>query len=123
MANPRSCVAVNVRLNSAFDVPARLEALGLLGGLSREALHAQVAAGLQVVLHLRRSAWGGLRQAFLAFVPALLFGAGLLAMLLGLPIAPLLLSFGLLQLALTSAYWCYGVARLNELNRAEHETF
>lgn len=65
-----------------------------------------------------RSAWGGLRQAFLAFVPPLLFGAGLLALLFGLPVAPLLLSFGLLQLALTGAYWCYGVARLNELNPA-----
>ena len=35
-------------------VPARFEALGLLGGVSRAALHAQLAAGLRVVLHLNR---------------------------------------------------------------------
>jgi pilus assembly protein CpaF len=46
--------------NTPADVPARLEALGLLGGLPRAALHAQVAAALQVVLHLRRA--GGRRR-------------------------------------------------------------
>jgi pilus assembly protein CpaF len=46
--------AGTLHANTATDVPARLEALGLLGGLSRSALHAQVAAGLQVVVHLRR---------------------------------------------------------------------
>jgi pilus assembly protein CpaF len=40
--------------NSAHDVPARWEALGLLGGVPREALHAQLAAALRVVVHLRR---------------------------------------------------------------------
>jgi pilus assembly protein CpaF len=50
--------AGTLHANRAIDVPARLEALGLLGGLSREALHAQAAAGLQVVLHLRRAATG-----------------------------------------------------------------
>jgi pilus assembly protein CpaF len=35
-------------------VPARLEALGLLGGVPREALHAQIAAALQIVIQLRR---------------------------------------------------------------------
>ena len=50
--------AGTLHANRATDVPARLEALGLLGGLSRDALHAQVAAGLQVVLHLRRAATG-----------------------------------------------------------------
>jgi pilus assembly protein CpaF len=50
--------AGTLHANRAVDVPARLEALGLLGGLSREALHAQVAAGLQVVLHLRRTPTG-----------------------------------------------------------------
>lgn len=44
------------------DVPARLEALGLLGGLPRAVLHAQVAAALQVVLHLRRTAGAGGRR-------------------------------------------------------------
>jgi pilus assembly protein CpaF len=48
--------AGTLHANAARDVPVRLEALGLLGGLTRDALHAQVAAGLQVVLHLRRDA-------------------------------------------------------------------
>ena len=40
--------------NSAADVPARLEALAALGGMQPEALHAQAAAALQVVIHVRR---------------------------------------------------------------------
>jgi pilus assembly protein CpaF len=44
-----------VHANAAADVPARFEALGLLAGVSREALHAQLSAGLRVVLHLRRT--------------------------------------------------------------------
>lgn len=43
-----------VHANSAADVPARLEALGALGGLGRDALHAQLAAALQVLVHVRR---------------------------------------------------------------------
>ncbi len=43
-----------VHANSAESVPARLEALGALGGLSRAALHAQLAAALDVVIHLGR---------------------------------------------------------------------
>jgi pilus assembly protein CpaF len=43
-----------VHANSAADVPARLEALALTGGLDRPAAHAQMAAGLDVVLHLER---------------------------------------------------------------------
>jgi pilus assembly protein CpaF len=46
--------AGTLHANTAADVPARLEVLGLLGGLPRSALHAQVAAGLQVVLHMGR---------------------------------------------------------------------
>ncbi len=46
--------------NSAADVPARLEALALAAGLPREALHAQVAAGLDAVIHVDRVP-GGLR--------------------------------------------------------------
>lgn len=46
--------AGTLHANTAADVPARLEALGLLGGLSRDALHAQVAAGLQVVIQMSR---------------------------------------------------------------------
>lgn len=51
--------AGTLHANTASDVTARLEALGLLGGLSREALHAQVAAGLQVVLHVGRTPLAG----------------------------------------------------------------
>lgn len=40
--------------NSPADVPARLEALGALAGLRREAVHAQARGALQVVLHLQR---------------------------------------------------------------------
>jgi pilus assembly protein CpaF len=43
-----------VHANSAGDVPARLEALAALGGLGRDALHAQLAAALQVLVHVRR---------------------------------------------------------------------
>lgn len=43
-----------VHANTAADVPARLEALGALGGLSRGALAAQVASALEVVVHLAR---------------------------------------------------------------------
>ena len=47
-----------VHANSAADVPARLEALGALGGLGRSALHAQVAAALDLVVHVTRAAGG-----------------------------------------------------------------
>ena len=43
-----------VHANSAADVPARLEALALTGGLDRAAAHAQMAAGLDLVVHLDR---------------------------------------------------------------------
>ena len=43
-----------VHANSAVDVPARLEALAALGGLGRDACHAQMASALSVVVHLRR---------------------------------------------------------------------
>ncbi|MBK8075562.1 MAG: TadA family conjugal transfer-associated ATPase [Kineosporiaceae bacterium] len=41
--------------NAAAEVPARLEALGLIAGLSREGVHAQAAAALDVVVHVRRT--------------------------------------------------------------------
>ncbi|MDR7279670.1 TadA family conjugal transfer-associated ATPase [Catenuloplanes atrovinosus] len=50
--------AGTLHANAPADVPARLEALGIVGGLPRAALHAQVAAALQVVVHLRRGARG-----------------------------------------------------------------
>jgi len=46
--------AGTVHANSAREVPARLEALAATGGLSRPALHSQLAAAVQVVLHVRR---------------------------------------------------------------------
>ncbi len=47
-----------VHANSAAEVPARLEALGAVGGLRRTALHSQLAAAVQVVLHLARDGDG-----------------------------------------------------------------
>lgn len=44
-----------VHANSPADVPARLEALGLMAGLPRDAVHALVCAGVHVVIHLQRS--------------------------------------------------------------------
>jgi pilus assembly protein CpaF len=46
--------AGTLHANSASELPARLEALGALGRLERHALHSQVAAALQVALHLAR---------------------------------------------------------------------
>lgn len=52
-----------VHANSAEDVPARLEALGSLGGLGRAALHAQIASALDVVVHIERDHEGQRRVA------------------------------------------------------------
>ena len=46
--------AGTVHANSPAEVPARLEALAALGGLDRAALHSQLAAAVQVVLHVGR---------------------------------------------------------------------
>lgn len=43
-----------VHANSAADVPARLEALAAIGGLARDALHAQLGSALDVLVHVRR---------------------------------------------------------------------
>ncbi|GGM39202.1 TadA family conjugal transfer-associated ATPase [Dactylosporangium sucinum] len=50
--------AATLHANSPADVPARLEALGLLGSVPRAALHALVGAALRAVVHLRRAADG-----------------------------------------------------------------
>jgi pilus assembly protein CpaF len=55
-----------VHANSAADVPARLEALALAAGLSREAMHAQLAGAVDVVLHVARGADGRRRLVELA---------------------------------------------------------
>lgn len=44
--------------NSATDVPARVEALALSAGLDRAAAHSQLAAALDVVLHMVRDRHG-----------------------------------------------------------------
>jgi pilus assembly protein CpaF len=43
-----------VHANSAEDVPARLEALASLGGVERMALHSQLAAAMDAVVHVSR---------------------------------------------------------------------
>ena len=50
--------AGTVHANSPDEVPARLEALAALGGLDRAALHSQLVAAVQVVLHVHRSTDG-----------------------------------------------------------------
>jgi len=40
--------------NSVHDVPARIEALAVTGGLDRSAAHSQLASALDVVIHLSR---------------------------------------------------------------------
>ncbi|MFC6286897.1 TadA family conjugal transfer-associated ATPase [Nocardioides sp. GCM10027113] len=47
-----------IHANSAPDVPARVEALALAAGLGREATHSQLAAAVDVVLHLARDDTG-----------------------------------------------------------------
>ena len=47
--------AGTLHANSPADVPSRLEALGALGGLDRAALHSQLAAAVQAVVHLSRT--------------------------------------------------------------------
>lgn len=47
--------------NSPGEVPARLEALAALGGLDRAALHSQLAAAVQVIVHVSRGPDGARR--------------------------------------------------------------
>ena len=78
--------------NSAADVPARIEALGVAAGLPRDAVHSQLASALDVIVHLGRdhldSDGGGRRilrqlavlerngQGLVEAVPALTFTTG-----------------------------------------------
>jgi pilus assembly protein CpaF len=50
--------AGTVHANSPAEVPARMAALGALGGLGREALTSQLVAAVQVLLHVDRDAAG-----------------------------------------------------------------
>ncbi|MEV4661282.1 TadA family conjugal transfer-associated ATPase [Micromonospora echinofusca] len=61
--------AGTLHANTPSDVPARLEALGMLGGLPRPALHAQVAAALQVLLQVRRGAEGRVLESVCLLLP------------------------------------------------------
>jgi pilus assembly protein CpaF len=54
--------------NSALDVPARIEALALAGGLGRDAAHSQLASAVDVVVHLARD-HDGLRRLRQVAVP------------------------------------------------------
>jgi pilus assembly protein CpaF len=56
--------------NAPAEVPARLEALGLLAGLGRDAVRAQAAAALDAVVHLRRGSDGARRVVEVAAVGA-----------------------------------------------------
>jgi pilus assembly protein CpaF len=62
--------AGTLHANAPADVPARLEALGLLGGLPRAALHAQVVAALQVVLQMRRTERGRVLESISVLLPS-----------------------------------------------------
>lgn len=50
-----------IHANSAADVPARFEALGVAAGMPREAVHSQLRSSLDLVVHLARAA-DGLRR-------------------------------------------------------------
>lgn len=50
--------AGTVHANSPAEVPARLEALAALGGMDRDALHSQLAAAVQAIVHVSRSPSG-----------------------------------------------------------------
>lgn len=58
--------AGTVHANNPAEVPARLEALGALGGLDRTALHSQLAAAVQVLLHVERDRAGRRRLSEIA---------------------------------------------------------
>jgi pilus assembly protein CpaF len=47
-----------IHANSAGDVPARIEALAMVAGLSQAAVHSQLASALQAVVHLSRDGDG-----------------------------------------------------------------
>jgi pilus assembly protein CpaF len=60
--------ASTVHANRAAHVPARFEALGVAAGLPRDAVHSQLAAAVEVVLHLRREPGGRRRVAGVALM-------------------------------------------------------
>jgi pilus assembly protein CpaF len=88
-----------VHANTPADVPARLEALACAAGLTRDAVHSQLAAALDVVIHLVRETPAGRRRVseicvfergpdgLVKVIPAVLFNAdGLITEARGMPI-------------------------------------
>ena len=76
-----------IHANSATDVPARFEALGVAAGLPRDAVHSQLRASLDIVIHLIRGPDGVRRvqqiavlrespEGMVSCVPALTFELG-----------------------------------------------
>ncbi len=61
--------AGTVHANSAREVPARMEALAATGGLPRAALSSQLAAAVQVVLHMQRRSGRRVLDALGVLVP------------------------------------------------------
>jgi pilus assembly protein CpaF len=57
-----------VHANNPAEVPARLEALAAVGGLDRPALHSQLAAAVQVLLHVSRDRGGQRRLTEIAML-------------------------------------------------------
>jgi pilus assembly protein CpaF len=55
-----------VHANSPESLPSRLEALALAAGLGRAALHSQLVAAVQVIVHVARARDGGRRIAAIA---------------------------------------------------------
>lgn len=96
--------ASTLHANAIADVPSRFEALGALAGLPAEAVHAQFASAINVVIHLARHEGrrgvreiGVVRRApggrLAEVIPALVAGARLpgwadLSTLLGLEVEP-----------------------------------
>jgi pilus assembly protein CpaF len=55
-----------IHANSSRDVPARMEALAVAAGMSRDGVHSQLAVAVQAVVHLRRDRDGTRRVAEIA---------------------------------------------------------
>jgi pilus assembly protein CpaF len=62
--------AGTVHANSPAEVPARLEALAAVGGMDRMALHSQLAAAVQVLVHVARNRAGQRKLSEIAVLEA-----------------------------------------------------
>ncbi len=60
--------AGTIHANTAGDVPARVESLGLAAGLAPAAVHSQLVAGVHVIVHLERGPDGRRRVCEIAVV-------------------------------------------------------